>query len=100
MIYQDHFKENYNELIEQIKNILPSKQLGYISLGVVRFTKDVYHEVEKNYPDSPITKQDYIKSFDNKVRYNLPMRMWMMNSVKDMLCRYYPEEKIYLCMED
>ena len=101
IIYHPNFEQDYEKLLTELASILPSEQLGYISIGVVRFTKDVYKEVENNYPDSPITKQDYIKSFDNKVRYNLAMRMWILNTVKNICIKNeYEESKIYLCMED
>jgi spore photoproduct lyase len=42
-----------------------------------------------------------IKSFDGKVRYHRPMRMWMMNTVKDLAIKHgIKEERIYLCMEE
>lgn len=101
IIYHENFKEEYQEVVDELKEILPDKQLGYISIGVVRFTKDVYYEVQRNYPDSKIVKQDYIKSFDNKLRYNHPMRAWIMNTVKEqLLLANYSPDKIYLCMED
>jgi spore photoproduct lyase len=100
MIYTENFEQEYTELSQIISRTIPKEQLGYISIGVVRFTKDVYREVEANYPDSQISRQDYVKSFDGKIRYNKPMRRWMMNFVKDKLLKYYPEEKIYFCMEE
>ena len=101
IIYHDNFLDGYNELIKNLKEIIPSNQIGYISLGVVRFTPDVYHHVQSNYPDSLITKQDYIKSFDDKIRYNRPMRNWILNSVKQVLINHhFQSEKIYFCMED
>lgn len=101
MIYHEDFEEGYLEVINSLSQILPDKQLGYISIGVVRFTKDVFKEVNKNYKDSKLLTQDYTKSFDGKVRYNMPMRMWMMNKVKNLcLNAGYGHSKIYLCMED
>jgi spore photoproduct lyase len=101
IIYHDNFMDEYKLLLEALSQILPDERLGYISIGVVRFTKDVYREVENNYPDSEIHSQDLIKSFDGKVRYNMPMRMWMMNSVKDLCIKNgYQNDKIYLCMEE
>ena len=42
-----------------------------------------------------------IKSFDNKVRYNHPMRMWMMNAIKELAIQNQVKpEAIYLCMEE
>lgn len=100
MIFSDSFVSDYEDLVKELSRILPNESLDYISLGVVRFTKDVFQEVEKNYPESPISKQDYSKSFDGKIRYNLPHRMWMLNKVKEILIPHYDSEKIYFCMED
>lgn len=97
IIYEDHFKESYGTLLSAMKGI----DLEYLSLGVVRFTKDVYREVERNYPDSVLHTAPMIKSFDNKVRYHKPMRMWMMNTIKELAIRaQINPDIIYLCMED
>lgn len=101
VIYEDHFAERYQELLDSMKRLDLIQNLEYLSLGVVRFTKDVYREVEKNYPDSLLHTGPMVKSFDGKVRYNRPMRMWMMNKIKDLALQSGIQEKrIYLCMED
>lgn len=101
IIYHDDFKIQYEELLREMNCLNLTSNLLYLSLGVVRFTKDVYREVERNYPDSLIHTTPMIKSFDNKVRYNYPMRMWMMNSVKELALNHgVKEERIYLCMEE
>lgn len=101
IIYQDDFKMDYEELLASMSDLGLNEKLMYLSLGVVRFTKDVYREVERNYPDSLIHTTPMIKSFDNKVRYNHPMRMWIMNTVKDLaLSAGVKPEAIYLCMEE
>ncbi len=101
IIYQDQFDEHYKTLLQTMKDMELTDNLNYLSLGVVRFTKDVYREVERNYPDSPIHSTPMIKSFDNKVRYTHPMRMWMMNKVKDAAINAgVSSELIYLCMEE
>lgn len=101
IIYEDAFKENYQELLKTLEDLNLTHDLQYLSLGVVRFTKDVYREVERNYPDSILHTANFIKSFDNKVRYNKPMRMWIMHSVKELALKSgVKEEAIYLCMEE
>lgn len=100
IVHSEDIIESYENLVNELASVLPDDQLGYLSIGVVRFTKDVYKEVEKNYPGSPILTQNFIKSFDNKVRYSHPMRMWILNKVKDICIKNnYSEQKIYLCME-
>jgi spore photoproduct lyase len=101
IVYEDEFKERYQSLLEQMNEVKLTSHLEYLSLGVVRFTKDVYREAERNYPDSVIHTGPMVKSFDGKVRYHRPMRMWIMNTIKDLSIAYQvPKERIYLCMEE
>ncbi len=99
IIFEDHFKTEYEALLESMTDLNP--HLRYLSLGVVRFTKDVYREVEKNYPNSLIHTNPLIKSFDGKVRYHRPMRTWIMQSVKEIaIQKSVSQSCIYLCMEE
>lgn len=101
IIYEDDLLENYQTLCDQVLEILPADSIRYISLGVVRFTKDVYHLVQKNYPDSDLLAQEFVRSFDNKIRYPRPMRLWMLSKIKQILVdRGVDASRIYLCMED
>jgi spore photoproduct lyase len=99
LIYKQSFREDYADLLRNMESFAP--KIDYLSLGVVRFTKDVYREVERNYPDSLIHTTPMLKSFDQKVRYHRPMRLWMMNAVKDLAIQHgVRPEAIYLCMEE
>lgn len=101
IIYDDQLVESYTELCDQLIDAIPAVDIRYISLGVVRFTKDVYHLVQKNYPESDLLAQEFVKSFDNKIRYSRPMRLWMMSKIKSLLIeRGVDSSKIYLCMEE
>lgn len=99
VIYEEHFKAEYTQLLKMMESLNP--YLQYLSLGVVRFTKDVYREVERNYPDSLLHASPFTKSFDGKVRYHKPMRLWMMGAIKDLaIAAGVQPERIYLCMEE
>jgi spore photoproduct lyase len=101
IVYEDKFREEYAGLLKLMEERHLTKDLHYLSLGVVRFTKDVYREAEKNYPESVIHTGPMVKSFDGKVRYHRPMRLWIMNSVKELSIKHgVPLERIYLCMEE
>lgn len=100
IIYVNDFEKDYKELIDKLATVLPDNQLAYISIGVVRFTADVYHQTIHNYPESEISHTIFSKSEDGMVRYNRPMRKWVLNTVREMLLPYYQNEKIYECMED
>lgn len=101
IINDDQLIKNYAELIDQLFTHTSIQAIGYLSLGVVRFTKEVFHQMEKNYPDSPLLAEDFIKSFDNKIRYPRPQRLWLMGKIKNLLIeKGLEKEKIYLCMEN
>lgn len=101
VIYNETLKEEYTELLEKLNESIPLKDISYLSIGVVRFTKDVYFETSRNYPKSRLLQGEFIKSFDNKVRYNRPMRMWILNTLKELCVSFGLEtSKIYLCMEE
>ena len=101
IIYDEKLEQSYTELIHSLSVVLPPEKIRYISIGVVRFTKNVYHQVMKNYPESDFLVDDFVKSFDNKIRYNRPTRMWILGKVKSLLVEAgVPVEKIYECMED
>ncbi len=101
IIFEDNFDSQYEDMISEIAQYVIEEQIVYISLGVVRFTKDVYFEVQKNYPESEIHASEFVKSFDNKIRYNKPQRLWMLNRIKQLCIQHkLSEEKIYFCMEE
>ena len=101
IIFCDDFKSQYEEMLESLFKYISPERIEYISLGVVRFTKDVYNQMKKNYPSSKIHQSELIKSFDGKVRYMRPMRLWMLQTIKNICLLYgVKEEKLYLCMEE
>lgn len=105
IVYNETFEEDYENLIDQLADTLSKTQLvnqvHYVSIGVVRFTKDVHKTVMKNYPQSAIFTYEMVKSFDQKMRYPRALRFHIMNKVKNLLTSIgIIEERIYLCMEE
>ncbi len=101
IIYHEDVEQAYRALLEQLFNTVSPKQLEYLSLGVVRFTKQVFSQIKINYPNSELLAAEFIKGNDGKVSYNRPMRLWLLNRIKALcLDAGISEERIYLCMED
>lgn len=100
IIYSDNLIEEYQELLEEVKEAIPLHKIKYLSLGVVRFTKDVYYEVLKNYPESEFAIQDLKMAEDKKMRYPRAIRMWILGSILDLcISAGIEKDKIYYCME-
>ena len=105
IVYNESFQKDYAELISELFSYPEIHQqlslIKYISIGVVRFTKEVYFSVQKNYPESTLFDLELTRSFDGKMRYPKPQRLWIMNYVKEMLIQQgIKAETIYLCMEE
>jgi spore photoproduct lyase len=101
VIYTDNFLKEYQELISDISKHVPLHELEYISIGVVRFTKDVYSQVKKNYPQTEFFHSELVKGHDGKMKYPRPMRRWILNHVYSLCINAGAKESsVYLCMED
>lgn len=101
IVYHPQLMQELDCLIQQMKDQGLLAVLEYISLGVVRFTKDVYREVQKNYPYSALIKQNFIYPKDGKIRYPRVVRERLLLQIKQKLINQGMEpEKIYLCMEE
>lgn len=101
ILYDHNIKKKYLVLIEKLKEQrIDINDLEYISLGVVRFSKNSFNEVQKNYPDAVFTKQEFIIGEDGKMRIPKPIRLNILNAVKNLLLQAgLREDKAYLCME-
>jgi spore photoproduct lyase len=93
--------EQYEDLLQKmLEHKVHISKLAYLSLGVVRFSKDVFTQVQKNYPESPLFRQEFITGFDQKQRYIKPVRNNILNEIKGICLRNgFLNEQIYLCME-
>ncbi len=100
IIATDTVVSEYKALCEQMLLHFKPQQISYISLGVVRFTKDVYHQVQNNYPESQLLSGPFYTSFDNKVRYPRPLRLHLLRAIEENLLQSgFTKQQIYLCME-
>ncbi len=100
IIHEDNFIKTYSELFQTLKSELDLPKIEYVSMGVVRFTSQVFHQVKKNYPQSELLAAEFSSSFDGKVRYPRPFRLWILGKIKDLAFQVgLTKEQVYLCME-
>ncbi len=101
IIWEIGFEEMYKDLIHDLSKSISVKDIFYISIGVVRFTKDTYQQVSNNYPKSDLLAMEFIKPKDGKVRYPRPIRKKILSKIKNLLLDSgFKDQQIYLCMED
>ncbi len=93
--------EQYHQLLSDLEHVISLKKLQYLSLGVVRFAKESFLEVQRNYPHSPLLTQEWTRGADGKVRLLRPYRLSLLKSIQKLcLEKGMREEQVYLCMED
>jgi spore photoproduct lyase len=100
IIFQADFAASFTALVAALAREVGFAALEYISLGVVRFAKDVFREAKENYPESGMFARHFIQGEDAKMRYIRPLRMQLLETAQAILKKHgCPEEKIYFCME-
>lgn len=100
IIYADDFTEQMQLVAARVRDGVGYNAIEYVSLGAVRFAKEVYREARLNYPNSPMFARHFIQGADAKMRYIRPLRLHLIETARDVLKMHgCPEEKIYICME-
>ena len=100
IIWTPNWAQEHEELVEYLDRTIELSKISYVSIGVVRFTDNVYYQFKKNYPDSTIHQGELKRSFDNKIRYPKAMRNKILRFLKEILTSKGIEESIiYECME-
>lgn len=100
LIFADDFAEQMQAIAGQIGNWVGFSAIEYISVGAVRFAKEVYRETRQNYPESRIFARHFIQGSDSKMRYIRPLRLYLIETAQAALKKHgCPSEKIYICME-
>jgi spore photoproduct lyase len=100
IVFSKDYEEEYQKLIEEISTETLLRQTEYISIGVVRFSKDAFDVFARNYPDSSILRSPLRKEAKDKVKYTKELRNRILSTLEEMLVKKgYPKEKIYWCME-
>jgi spore photoproduct lyase len=94
------FLQSYKKLLQQLSEGIDLTRVAYLSLGVVRFTKEVFHKVAEHYPDETFLASNLIKAPDQKVRYSRAKRQWILSHIQELaVSAGININKIYWCME-
>jgi spore photoproduct lyase len=99
IVLSPNWLENYRTMAQDLSQVVDHNLVEYISIGTVRFTKSVFREVERNYPNSLIMGQPFVAGLDNKYRYRSDLNNKMMVQIRNILTESgFADSKIYECM--
>jgi spore photoproduct lyase len=101
VIYHEDWKENYSDMVQKICTLFKPTEISHISLGALRFQPEQRHLMRERFGmNSLITRGEYFKSSDGKLRYDSELRQEMFRFIFSQFKSYHPKWNLFLCMEN
>ena len=100
IIYHKDWKTNYSDLIQKVVSFFQPEEVAHISLGALRFQPEQRHIMRERFGmQSLVTKGEYFKSKDGKLRYDQELRQQMFRFIFKRF-KKLNWNNIFLCMEE
>ena len=96
--YQD-WQNEYENVVEQLAQIFKPREIAWISLGTLRFTKELKKISQERFPKSKIMTEEMFPGNDGKTRYFRPIREEMYRHLSALIRQKLKKVPYYLCME-
>ena len=93
------WKEAYLSAAEQIAASVPQEKVAWISVGLLRFSRELKKVVENRFPENWILDGEFLLEFDGKMRYSEKMRQEAYEFFVPHLQKLFPQTMVYVCME-
>jgi len=75
------------------------KAVRWISLGTLRFSRNLKRVIEERFPDNRLLDGELFRGFDGKMRYCDSARVEVYRKIISRIRKNSPGTLIYLCME-
>ncbi len=95
----DGWKAAYSQAAEQMAQTVPADKVAWISVGLLRFSRELKKAVENRFPDNFILDGEFLLDFDGKMRYPEDLRQEVYGHMVPLLRRLFPRTVVYVCME-
>ncbi len=89
----------YTQAAEQIAQSVPLDKVAWISVGMLRFSRELKKAVENRFPENTILDGEFLLDFDGKMRYPAVLRREVYDYFVPFLRRLFPHTHVYVCME-
>ncbi len=96
----DGWKEAYTQAAAQIAQSVPLEKVAWISVGLLRFSRELKKAVENRFPENTILNGEFLLEFDGKMRYPQALRQEIYSYFVPLLRKLFPHTQVYICMED
>ena len=96
----DGWKEAYTQAAQQIAQSVSVDKVAWISVGLLRFSRELKKAVENRFPENTILDGEFLLEFDGKMRYPQALREEVYAYFVPLLRKLFPHTHVYICMED
>lgn len=93
------WQEGYESVVKNIFHHVPAERVAWISLGTLRMTPELYENMRKRFPLSPLPLGELLPAVDGKLRYFKAIRLQMYREMISWIKKYGGDIPVYLCME-
>jgi spore photoproduct lyase len=99
MIYFEGWEEAYETLLADIARSLDPRRVAWVSIGSLRFDKDLKKTAMERFGRSAIFSEDFITAPDGKMRYFKTLRLRLYRWMWQRLNNWSEDFPRYFCME-
>ena len=96
LIYQHDYRQQYQDLFEQVFAAIDPQALHSVSLGVFRLPEHFFKKIHKLYPDERLFASP-LQTVSGMVSYRGDLEQAMMADCTEMLLQYIPAERFFPC---
>jgi len=96
LIYQHHYREQYQALFEQVFSAIDAEKLHSVSLGVFRLPEHFFKKIHKLYPEERLFAGP-LQNAMGMVSYRSDLERAMMADCSELLLQYLSKEQFFPC---
>ncbi len=100
VVIYDGYQQDYSRTVEQMADTLPKDKIAWISVGTLRFSRELKKQIETRFQNNFILDGEFLLDFDGKMRYGEQQRLEAYHFLIPLLRKNFPKAVVYLCMED
>ena len=93
------WEQAYLQTFEQMAANVPVDEVAWISVGLLRFSRELKKVVENRFPQNYILDGEFLLEFDGKMRYHHELRKKVYDLLFPQLKKLFPHAVVYVCME-
>ncbi|MBI4456345.1 MAG: hypothetical protein HY644_10645 [Acidobacteria bacterium] len=99
LVRYDNWEADYRALVDSVFDRFDPEQIAWLSLGALRFHKELRDVIRWRFPRSEILNGEIVRGTDSKYQYFKPIRVEMYARMLEWIRQHSSSTTVYLCME-